>query len=91
MKYCKKLFALLAAALLCMALTLPAGEYQVRLTLPGTVDVVYDSGPLPLNAGADLLIAAIDNLGAGPSPVKLLAIDSTGATPLSCLWMSRPS
>lgn len=25
MKYCKKLFALLAAALLCMALTLPAG------------------------------------------------------------------
>ena len=25
MKHCKKLFALLAAALLCMALTLPAG------------------------------------------------------------------
>ncbi len=63
-------------------LTLPAGEYQVRLTLPGSSDVVYDSGPLPLTGGADLLIAAIDNLGAGPSPVKLLAIDSTGATPL---------
>jgi len=63
-------------------LTLPAGEYQIRLTLPGTVDVVYDSGPLPLNAGADLLIAAIDNLGAGPSPVQLLAIDGAGATPL---------
>ncbi|WP_429110218.1 DUF4397 domain-containing protein [Aeromonas media] len=63
-------------------LTLPAGEYQIRLTLPGTMDVVYDSGPLPLNAGADLLIAAIDNLGAGPSPVQLLAIDGAGATPL---------
>ncbi|MNZ52565.1 hypothetical protein D3C78_704140 [compost metagenome] len=63
-------------------LTLPAGEYQIRLTLPGTVDVVYDSGPQTLNAGADLLIAAIDNLGAGPSPVQLLAIGDAGATPI---------
>ncbi|WP_332067298.1 DUF4397 domain-containing protein [Aeromonas media] len=71
-------------------LTLPAGEYQIRLTLPGTVDVVYDSGPLTLNAGTDLLMAAIDNLGAGPSPVQLLAIGDEGATP-SCLPMSRLS
>jgi Domain of unknown function (DUF4397) len=63
-------------------LSLPAGEYQVRLTLPGSVTVVYDSGPLTLSAGSDLLIAAIDNLGAGPSPVQLLAIGSDGATPI---------
>ena len=30
MKYCKKLFALLAAALLCMALTLPAWMLHTR-------------------------------------------------------------
>lgn len=63
-------------------LTLPAGEYQIRLTLPGSLGVVYDSGPLTLNGGTDLLIAAIDNLGAGPSPVKLLAIGDSGAMPI---------
>ncbi|MFQ2154145.1 DUF4397 domain-containing protein [Aeromonas sanarellii] len=63
-------------------LTLPAGAYQIRLTLPGSAAAVYDSGPLTLDGGTDLLIAAIDNLGAGPSPVKLLAIDSAGATPI---------
>ncbi|WP_042012929.1 DUF4397 domain-containing protein [Aeromonas fluvialis] len=61
-------------------ITLPAGDYQVRLTLPGTVTVVYDSGTLPLAGGSDLLVAAIDNLGAGPSPVQLLAISSSGAS-----------
>lgn len=61
-------------------LSLPAATYQIRLTLAGSSTLVYDSGSVPLAAGSDLLIAAIDNLGAGPSPVKLLAIGAGGAT-----------
>ena len=56
------------------------GEYQVRITLPGTDTVVFDSGTLALNtAGTDLVVAAIDSAYSGESPVSLLAVGQDGS------------
>lgn len=55
-------------------------EYQVRITLPGTDTVVFDSGTLPLTtAGTDLIVAAIDSQYSGVSPVSLLAVGQDGS------------
>ena len=55
-------------------------EYQVRITLPGTDTVVFDSGTLPLTtAGTDLVVAAIDSAYSGTAPVSLLAIGQDGS------------
>ena len=43
-------------------------------------DVVYDSGTVNLPDGADLVIAATQNVATGESPVTLLAIGATGAS-----------
>lgn len=60
-------------------LSLSAGNYQLRVTLPAQPDsVVFDSGALTLAAGSDLTIAAINNRFAGPSPVSLLAVNANG-------------
>lgn len=59
----------------------PAGNYRIRITpagVPGTV--VFDSGVVAIAAGANLLVAALDNRFAGTSPVSLLTVDPTGAT-----------
>ncbi|WP_251140069.1 DUF4397 domain-containing protein [Alteromonas sp. ALT199] len=53
----------------------PAGDYQIRITPAGETTVVYNSGTVNLADGADLLIAATDNVGTGDSPVTLLAAD----------------
>lgn len=59
----------------------PAGDYQIRITPAGdSATVVYDSGELSLPEGADLLIAAIDNVGLGNSAVQLVVLDGTGAS-----------
>lgn len=57
---------------------LPADLYQIRVTEPGTKNVVYDSGTVDLAgfAGDKLLIAAISTTSdteALASPIKLLA------------------
>jgi hypothetical protein len=60
--------------------TVPGGDYQVRVALPGDAGlVVFDSGPLALPAGVDLLIAAVTNTGPGGSPIKLLVSDGESA------------
>lgn len=56
-------------------LEVPAGDYQIRVTPTGTTTVVYDSGSVPLPAGADLLIGAVDNTVFGSSPVSLLVVN----------------
>lgn len=56
-------------------LEVPAGDYQIRVTPTGTDTVVYDSGTVPLTAGADLLIGAVDNTVFGDSPVSLLVVN----------------
>ncbi|MFD3397223.1 CHRD domain-containing protein [Alteromonas macleodii] len=57
----------------------PAGDYQIRITPAGETTVVYDSGTVNLADGADLLIAATNNVGTGVSPVTLLAADGDGS------------
>lgn len=64
-------------------LEVPAGDYQIRITLdddPSTV--VYDSGEISLAAGADLMIVAVDNVGPGGSAVQLVVLDGTAASTL---------
>lgn len=60
------------------ALDVPAGNYRVRITLPGENTVVFDSGPLELAGGTDLVVSAINNRFSGASPVSLLAVTPNG-------------
>lgn len=56
------------------------GEYQVRVALPGTDTVVFDSGTLDLStAGTDLVVAAVDTRYSGESPIYLLAVGQDGS------------
>lgn len=57
----------------------PAGDYRIRIAAAGTDTVVYDSGSVGLAAGADLMVFATENVGAGESPVTLLVADGTGS------------
>ena len=64
-------------------LEVPAGDYQVRITLGGDPDtVVFDSGELPFAAGADLMVVAVENTGPGSTPVQLVVLDGTTASML---------
>lgn len=54
---------------------LPAGEYQIRVTLQGDSGaVVFDSGPVDVADGGDLLLAAVENTGPGDAPIYLMAL-----------------
>lgn len=59
--------------------SVPAGSYEIYVTLSGTKTVVFDSGPVPLAAGADLLVAAEQNTGPGSAPIFLAVTDSSGS------------
>jgi hypothetical protein len=61
-------------------LTIPAGTYQVRLTLGAGGAAVYDSGPVALPGGADLCISALET-SQGASPVTLVALTGDPAAP----------
>ncbi len=65
-------------------LEVPAGPYQLRVAVPNDGDpiVVYDSGEIPLPAGADLLIVATENVFLGDSAVQLIVLDGATAAPL---------
>jgi hypothetical protein len=65
-------------------LQVPAGDYQIRITVDGdeTLTPVFDSGEISLPAGADLMIVAIENTGPGASPVDLVVLDGTAAAKL---------
>jgi len=61
-------------------ITVPAGDYRIRVTLPGATDPVFDSGTVALPGGADLVVLAVDNTVAGRSdgtfpPITLLVAD----------------
>ncbi len=63
------------------AVSVPAGNYRIRITPAGApATVVFDSGTVAIPAGANWQVAAIDNRFSGPSPVSLLAIDPQGVT-----------
>ena len=62
-------------------LVVPAGDYQIRVTLGGDpATVVFDSGTIALADAADLLIAAVDNTGPGEAPVQLIVLDGSGSS-----------
>lgn len=49
------------------------GSVAIRITPAGNPDLVlFDSGAVDLAQGADLLVSAVRNTGAGPSPLALL-------------------
>jgi hypothetical protein len=53
--------------------TVAAGDYRIRVTLPNDpATVVFDSGTVALPGSADLLIMAVQNTGAGAAPISLL-------------------
>lgn len=56
----------------------PAGSYEIYVTVAGTQTVVFDSVSVPLPAGADLLVAAEQNTGAGSAPITLAVTDAEG-------------
>lgn len=56
-----------------------AGDYRIRVTAAGDSTPVFDSGTVPVAAGADLVIAAVDSTVPGDAPISLLALDGTGA------------
>ena len=64
------------------SLEVPYENRRIRLTTPGTLEVVFDSGTLSFSDdpnqdddGIEWLITIADNLFPGRSPVKLLASD----------------
>jgi len=65
-------------------LEVPAGDYQIRITVDGdeTLTPVFDSGEISLPAGADLMIVAIENTGPGASAVDLIVLDGATAAKL---------
>lgn len=64
-------------------LEVPEGDYQIRVTAAGdTSTVFYDSGEVSLASGADLLIAAVENVGPGDAAVQLVVLDGAAAAPL---------
>jgi hypothetical protein len=62
------------------ALQIPAATYQVRVTAAGSKTAVYDSGSVPLTAGADLVLVAVQQGGLG-SPVSLLGLTTDAMKP----------
>ncbi|QLG89223.1 DUF4397 domain-containing protein [Chitinibacter bivalviorum] len=55
-------------------LEVPPADYRVRVTAAGTKTVVYDSGTLPVPAGADLLAVAVPQSN-GAAPISLLLVN----------------
>lgn len=62
------------------ALEIPAATYRIRITGTGSKSPVYDSGSVPLAAGADLVLTALPE-SQGASAVTLLGLTRTASTP----------
>ena len=52
-----------------------AGDYQIRVTVAGDpAAVAFDSGTVTLDAGSNLLVAAVENTTTGASPISLVVM-----------------
>lgn len=58
----------------------PAGDYQIRVTLPNDpATVVFDSGTVSLSDGDDLLVSAVENTNTGAAPIGLVILTGAGS------------
>jgi hypothetical protein len=60
------------------ALGVPAGSYRIRARVDGQTAIAYDSGPIALAAGADLVVVAVPDAGPSFSPIQLLVAPKGG-------------
>lgn len=67
------------------ALATGAGDYRIRVRSVGQTAIVYDSGPIKIDANTDLIAVAVRDIGPGPSlsPVQMLIVPSTGGGALT--------
>jgi hypothetical protein len=61
-------------------LEIPEGDYQIRVTLAGLKDPVFDSGTVTLDAGSILTVVAVEATG-GASPISLVVLTNDPTTP----------
>lgn len=71
------------------SIEVPFGATRIRLTIAGTLDVIYDSGErqfdestLSTGPGIEWLFAVMESVVAGPSPVFLLGDSGRGSVTL---------
>jgi hypothetical protein len=62
-------------------LTLPSGEYQIRIQTTADDAIAFDSGTVTLSPNTELTIAAVKRTESdGSSPVQLMVMDGTRAS-----------
>lgn len=69
-------------------LEVAAGDYRVRATLAGDSNVVYDSGPLNIPAGSEIIAVATE-VSTGLSPIGLVLMQESKKTPVIALNDAR--
>lgn len=62
-------------------LEVPAGDYRVRVTATGSMDVIYDSGTLTLADGVEY-VAVASQVDTGLSPIGLTVLTDLSETPV---------
>ncbi len=65
-------FAQQAPAAASAALTVPAGDYRIRVRVAGQTAIAFDSGTVAVPAGGDLVVVAVPDAGPSLSPIQLL-------------------
>ena len=68
-----------APAATAAALSVPAGNYQIRARVAGQTAIAYDSGTVALAAGSDIVLVAVPETGTSLSPVQLLLAPKGGS------------
>lgn len=61
-------------------LQVAAGSYQIRVTVAGSKAAAFDAGVVPLAAGADIVLVAVDQ-NTGASPISLIGLTTDTAAP----------
>jgi hypothetical protein len=68
---------------------LAAGDYQIRVTLQGDLNPIYDSGRVTLADGNDLVLAAVPNVSGGSAAITLAGLN--GSESFEILDASTPT
>ncbi|HEY6600159.1 MAG TPA: DUF4397 domain-containing protein, partial [Pseudomonadales bacterium] len=78
-------FSAVAPASAQPALAIGAGDYRIRVRPAGQASIIYDSGPIKVDADTDLVAVAVRDAGPGPSSstMQLLVMASTGGGALA--------